>query len=95
MAEDGVCLDDFQVGDPVVGEKIERMGIDREVETVIVPVLINEDIFVSSRGQREQIAGHVFIAFIEIVGRMDAVGEERKVFGEVPSDTERESDEEE
>lgn len=89
-----VCLDDFQIGYPVIGEEIDRMGVDRQIEAIVVTLLIDQDIFMSSRREREQIAGHVFIAFVEIRRSMDAVREEGEVFGQVPSGAHGEGDQE-
>lgn len=47
--EYGIFSNDFQIGYSMVGEKIDRVSIDWQIESVIASLFINQDIFVGRR----------------------------------------------
>ncbi len=92
--DSGIFGDNLHVVYLMVGEVIDRMGIDRKVKAIIVPLFIDEDVLACGIGEGEEVRGHVAIAFVERIRRMDACFEEDKVFGEIPRGTEAEGDDE-
>lgn len=92
--DSSVLSDNLHVVYLMVGEVIDGMGIDREVKAVIVTLFIDEDVLARGIREGEEVRGHVAIAFVERIRRMDACFEEDKVFGEIPRGTEAEGDDE-
>lgn len=93
MMNNSVASYDFHIGDTAIGEKVNRMCIDREIEMVIIPFFIGEDVFFGLFRQREEIAAHVGVVFIEGTRRSRAVCEKDEVFGEIEKSAATEGDE--
>lgn len=81
--KDSIGTDDLEVLRLSVGEEIDRHTGDGQVEAVGVALPVDQIVLVRLIRKREEIIGHVGIAFVEGFASLRAPGEEDEVFGDI------------
>lgn len=91
----GIRVDDREIGDAMVGEIIGRVSEDREMKTIIIAFFIKKDIFVNVVRERQKIASHIGVVFVERTGSGRARRKKYEVLGEIERRAGEEGDDEE
>lgn len=98
---DGRSMNDRVRGDHLeifgfsVSKEVDRHAGDRQMETIVVSASVDQIVFMDIIREREEIPGHIGIAFVERFSHLRIFGEEDEVFGDIPGSGDREGEEKE
>ena len=98
---DGGSMNDRVRGDHLeifgfsVSKEVDRHAGDRQMETIVVSASVDQIVFMDIIREREEIPGHIGIAFVERFSHLRIFGEEDEVFGDIPGSGNREGEEKE